>query len=166
MGDQIIEAVEPFETFYRNHYREVLAVVIALTRDHAGAEDVTQDAFLKAQRRWTVVSGYGHRQAWVKRVALNLATSRYRRLAAEGRAFVRIGPLADAGEPTSPGEEVWRAVRALPRLQAQCTALFYVDDLSIAQIGALLGVADGTVKASLARARETLAEHLGGAHER
>lgn len=58
---QIIEVLEPFETFYRNHYREVLAVVIGLNRDHAGAEGVTQDAFLKAQRQWTAVSGYGRR---------------------------------------------------------------------------------------------------------
>lgn len=161
MGDQIIEAVEPFDTFYRNHYLSVLAVVIALTKDRGAAEDVAQDAFLKVQRRWDAVSEYEHKAAWVKRVAINLATSRFRRLGAETRALVRIGQTRSTDEPTEPSDEVWAAVRLLPRLQAQCIALFYVDDRSVAEIAELLGTAEGTVKSSLSRARKKLSETLG-----
>lgn len=161
MADQIIEAVEPFDTFYRNHYRSVLAVVVALTKDRSVAEDVAQDAFIRAQRRWDEVGEYDYKAAWVKRVAINLATSRFRRLSAETRALLRVGQPPSTREPAEPSDEVWAAVRQLPRLQSQCVALFYVDDLSIAQIAELLGTAEGTVKSSLSRARQTLAETLG-----
>jgi RNA polymerase sigma-70 factor, ECF subfamily len=61
--------------------------------------------------------------------------------------------------------EVWRAVRALPRRQAQVVALRYVVDAPVAEIAQTLGMAEGTVKAQLHRARQTLATRLEGAWE-
>lgn len=161
MGEPVIQATEQFETFYKDHYRTVLAVVLGLTKRAADAEDITQDAFLKAQRRWDEVSGYQYPVAWVKRVAVNLAMSRFRRLAAETRALLRVGSDQDTVEPAESADELWAAVRALPRLQAQCVALFYIDDLSVVQISEVLDVAQGTVKSSLSRARAALARTLG-----
>jgi RNA polymerase sigma-70 factor, ECF subfamily len=56
---------------------------------------------------------------------------------------------------------VWRAVRALPRRQAQVIALRYVADASVAEIAETLGLAEGTVKAQLHRGRQALAARLG-----
>jgi RNA polymerase sigma factor (sigma-70 family) len=72
------------------------------------------------------------------------------------------------GSQTELAEEdaaVWRAVRALPRRQAQVIALRYVADAPVAEIAHTLGLAEGTVKAQLHRARQALAARLEGAWE-
>jgi RNA polymerase sigma-70 factor, ECF subfamily len=56
--------------------------------------------------------------------------------------------------------EFWAAVRALPSRQAQAVALYYLEDLSIQQTATVLGCAEGTVKAHLAKARRALARRL------
>jgi RNA polymerase sigma-70 factor (ECF subfamily) len=56
--------------------------------------------------------------------------------------------------------ELWAAVRKLPARQAQVTALAYGEDRSIADIASMLGIAEGTVKAVLHRARGNLARAL------
>ena len=58
-------------------------------------------------------------------------------------------------------EEFWKAVRALPKRQSQAIALFYLEDLSIAQISEILDCAQGTVKAHLHKGRARLANKLG-----
>jgi len=71
-------------------------------------------------------------------------------------AAQRSGPDAT---PLQHGD-VWRAVRELPRRQAQVVALHYVYDLRIGDIASTLGVTEGTVKTQLHRARATLADRL------
>lgn len=67
-----------------------------------------------------------------------------------------------AETPSAPveDEQVWSAVRALPKRQAQVVALHYALDLSVAEVAATLGCAEGTVKAHLSRARAALAVEL------
>jgi RNA polymerase sigma-70 factor (ECF subfamily) len=57
-------------------------------------------------------------------------------------------------------DQLWNRVRALPAAQCDATILRYVDDLPLADIAAVLGCSDGTVKTHLQRARRTLADHL------
>jgi RNA polymerase sigma-70 factor, ECF subfamily len=56
--------------------------------------------------------------------------------------------------------QVWRAVRALPRRQAQVVALHYAADVPVTEIAQILGLAEGTVKAHFHRARQALAARL------
>jgi RNA polymerase sigma factor (sigma-70 family) len=95
-------------------------------------------------------------------VLVNLATSRGRRLTAEAKAMVRLRGNRPV-EPTARVEslELWAELRKLPPRQAQALALFYVEDLSIADIASLLECPEGTVKAQLHRGRTTLARALG-----
>jgi RNA polymerase sigma-70 factor (sigma-E family) len=151
-----------FEYFYLQEYPMVVALAYALSGSRTGAEDIAQEAFLRAYRDWDRVSSYEHQAAWVRRVAANLATSGLRRRLVEARALAR---LADRWEPTvdpMPAEnaEFWAAVRALPARQAQAVALYYLEDLSIQQTATVLGCAEGTVKAHLAKARRALARRL------
>ena len=67
------------------------AVAWALTGNVWTAEEVAQDAFLRAHRDWERISGYDEPGAWVRRVAINLATSRLRRGLREVRALARLG---------------------------------------------------------------------------
>jgi RNA polymerase sigma factor (sigma-70 family) len=96
-------------------------------------------------------------------VLINRATSFQRRLGAEWRAVNRLGARAD--ETTVPDltpqtTEVWEEVRRLPRRQAQATVLHYVDQLSVEEIGAVMGCSSGAVKSHLHRARNRLGERL------
>jgi RNA polymerase sigma-70 factor (ECF subfamily) len=154
-----------FDAFYRDERRRVLAVVVLLTGDRAAAEDVVQDAFAAALRRWPVISTYDRPGDWVKRVALNRAISRFRRVRNERVALERVAgrPAATPpdGRTVEPGEDpLWTAVRRLPRRQAQVIALMYVDDLSTEQVARTLGCSVGTIKSHLHRAKRHLAEVL------
>ena len=62
-------------------------------------------------------------------------------------------------------ERFWAEVRQLPRRQAQVIALHYMYDLSVADVAATLGCAEGTVKVHLSRGRAALAPRLNRSHE-
>ena len=139
----------------------MLAVTIGLTRRHWEAEEVTQEAFYRAYRDWDRVGNMESPGAWTRRVALNLAVGRWRRLKAESRALLRLAPSTEPPPPPDPvSESFWAAVRALPDRQAQVVALTYVEDMDADSIGEILGIASSTVRVHLARARATLAKRL------
>jgi RNA polymerase sigma-70 factor (sigma-E family) len=151
-----------FEYFYLQEYPKVVALAHALTGSRAGAEDIAQEAFLRAYRDWDRVGSYEHQAAWVRRVAANLATSGLRRRLVEARALIRLARRWEpAVDPLAADDgQFWAAVRTLPRRQAQAVALYYFQDLSVQQTATVLGCAEGTVKTHLAKARRTLARHL------
>ena len=155
-----------FEAVYEAERRAMLRLAFALTGRLGEAEDLTQEAFLRLHQRWDRVSRYDRPGAWLRRVLVNLATSRARRLAVEARTLTRLGrersPLVRLdGEDT----EFWAAVRTLPRRQAQAIALYYLDDRTTADIAAILGCAEPTVRIHLHRGREALRERLMGDEE-
>ena len=105
-------------------------------------------------------------ELWVQRVALNLATSRLRRLGSEARALARLGDdVAPLTETFTQDESFWELVRRLPVKQARVVALRYAADLTVAEVAQVLGVAEGTVKAQLHTARQRLARLLGAADQ-
>jgi RNA polymerase sigma factor (sigma-70 family) len=123
------------------------------------------DEFFRGNYREVV--GYDKPEAWVRRVVVNLAVSSLRRTAAEARALARIGRRRrDVAELPAADDEFWRAVRSLPRRQAQCVALRYFDDHSIDEIAAILEVDPATVRVHLHNARKSLARRLGVPHEK
>ena|ERR1700730_15759328 len=152
-----------FEDFYRYERTRVIAIIFALSGSGAVAEELTQEAFMRAGARWASLSDYDYPDQWVRRVAVNLAVSAFRRRSAERRALGRMStwrpPVVD--EVTSSTAEVWNAVRALPRRQAQVIALTYVEDLPAKEVAKILGIAEPTVRTLLHRARARLAVALG-----
>ena len=158
---QILGAPDAFEVFYRREVNGVLAVTMGLTRRKWEAEEVTQEAFLRAYRDWHRVGLMDHPGAWVRRVALNLAVGRWRRARTEAAALLRL-TAEDHPSPADPeSARFWDEVRALPKRQAQVVALTYVDDLDADGVAAVLGIASSTVRVHLARAQATLAQRLG-----
>lgn len=152
-----VEVPDSFEVFYRREYRSVLALVYGLTGSRWVAEDIAQEAFLRVHRDWERVTAMDSPGGWVRRVAVNLARSRVRRLRSEASARLRLGGMrVSMGQPAAEFDDFWREVRKLPDRQAQVIALRYIDDLSVAQIAQVLGVADGTVKAHLHQGRNRL----------
>lgn len=151
-----------FDQFYAATSRRTLALAYALTGNWGDAEDLVQDAFSAAHRKWPQVSGYDDPSSWVRRLVLNRSVSRWRRAQREALAVVRLGSRSrDAvavDDPIDP--QFWAAVRRLPAQQARAVALFYVDDLSVEQIAAHLACSVGSVKTHLSRARAALASQL------
>ncbi len=151
-----------FEAFFADEYRRVVGLTFALCGRRGLAEELAQDAFVKAYQRWSAVSGYDDPGAWVRRVAANLATSSWRRRFREARALARLaGRRSLPAEVTVDDPDFWAAVRRLPERQAQCVALHYLEDHSTADVAAVLGIAEATVRVHLHRARTTLADTLG-----
>lgn len=156
-----IRPIETFDAFYRRQFPGLVALARALAGPTGVAEDLAQEAMMVAYRRWGEVSMYAQPEAWVRRVCSNLATSAFRRRQAELRALVRLGSRRTDAIEISPGSEAfWAQVRRLPKRQAEVVALRYVLDLELTDIAGTLGIAEGTVKAHLSRARETLAARL------
>jgi RNA polymerase sigma-70 factor (ECF subfamily) len=161
-GPEAVQLPGTFEHFYLEEFPAVVALAYALSGSRAGAEDIAQEAFLRAYRDWDRIGFYEHQVAWVRRVAANLATSGLRRRVVEARALIRLAGRWEPAVDLLPAEnaEFWAAVRALPSRQAQAVALYYLEDRSIQQTAAVLGCAEGTVKAHLAKARRALARQL------
>jgi RNA polymerase sigma-70 factor, ECF subfamily len=159
-----------FEAFFGAEVGRVLAVVLALRGPSVGAEDVAQEAFARAFERWDTVGAMDRPDLWVQRVALNLATSRRRRLGAEARAVARLRVRRSRDTevlhaPSLVDESFWAAVRRLPEKQARVVALRYAGELRIEEIAATVGVAPGTVNSQLVTARKRLAQLLTAVEE-
>lgn len=157
-----VEVPAPFERFYQEEYAAVVALIYGLTGMSWTAEELAQDAFLRAHRDWSRVREMDSPGGWIRRVAINLARSRLRRVRAEARASLRLGRPTAASQPASPVEidVFWEEVRRLPTRQAQAVALRYIEELSLAEIANVLNIAEGTVKALLHQGRERLRRQL------
>jgi RNA polymerase sigma-70 factor, ECF subfamily len=167
-ADQALEPYDSYERFFLREYRGVVELAYALSGNRAGAEDIAQEAFLRAHRDWQRVGRYQYPGAWVRRVAANLATSAVRRRLIEARALARVWARQEPALAELPASEAdfWRAVRSLPRRQAQAVALHHLEDLPVAEIAQVLGCAEGTVKAHLHHGREALGRRLALFEER
>lgn len=149
-----------FEAFFRGEIEGVLALVLVTTRNRGASEEIAQEAFLRAWNRWAVVGEHERPDAWVRRVALNLATSRFRRLRVERLALSRLADREIGVEDRFGDDELWQAVRGLSARQRQVVALTYVEGRTAEDIGQILGIAAGTVRVHLTRARTTLRDEL------
>jgi RNA polymerase sigma-70 factor (ECF subfamily) len=139
----------------------LLRLAFALTGQWSTAEDLTQEAFLRLHQRWGTVSTYDRPGAWLRRVLINLAASRARRLTVEARALAKLG--RQRRDELAVGEEgavFWTAVRQLPKRQAAAVALFYLEDRPTGEVAEILGCAEGTVRALLHQGRQTLKQRL------
>jgi len=167
-----------FEEIVRLYQRRVYGVALRIVRAHDVADDVTQEAFLRAWRsldRFELGRPFG---PWVCRIAANLAVNHVRSPRAreeglpDGHAETRtnapgpLGALLDA-EGASVLE---RAMGQLPQEQRAVLVLRVVEELSYAEIAETLGISPGTVMSRLFRARERLAQalspYLGAAAQR
>jgi len=144
-------------------FEPVVRLAYVLCGNWSTAEDIAQDGFVIAHRKWARIADYDKPEAWVRRVVCDLAVSVIRRRVVEAKALVRLARRQRPSEEplAAADEDFWAAVRRLPRRQAQVVALYYLEDLSIGNIAGLMECAEGTVKAHLHKARTNLAALLG-----
>jgi RNA polymerase sigma-70 factor (ECF subfamily) len=147
-----------FEELFGREYASVARTVFLIVRDEGGAQDLAQDAFIELFRRWRKVSRYDRPEAWVRRVAVNRAIDHLRK--ERKRATVEreaLAPVADeGGDP-----DVSRAIGSLPAQQRAAVVLFYLEDLPVTEVAAILGCSTSTAGVHLHRGRRRLAELLG-----
>lgn len=160
----VVRAIEPFEAFYAREFRSVVGLAYALSGSRSGAEDLAQEAFIAAHKKWDKIGAYDKPEAWVRRVVSNLSVSRLRRKASEMKAMTRLAGQRDdrtvLDELPAEAEHFWREVRRLPTRQAQAVALHYLEDMSVADIADVLECSPNTVKVHLHKGRGKLAERL------
>jgi RNA polymerase sigma-70 factor (ECF subfamily) len=155
---------DDFEQFYSASYSRLLWELFAVTGgDLPDAEDMLQEAYTRAALHWKRIGAYQAPDAWVRRVALNLASSAARRARRRATVLLRLAPSS----PAVPGPELSTesldlaaGLRALPMGQRQAIVLHHLVGLSVDEIAGQLHLASGTVKARLARGRKALARQL------
>ena len=149
-----------FDEFYATAAARLVRHSFALTGDVAEAQDIAQEAFARAWQRWPAVSRCDSPEAWVRRVATNLAVSRWRRLRVARSAAA--DPTAEQHAPEISPDTVAlvAALRTLPERQRLVLVLHYLGDCSVEQIAAELGCPMGSVKGWLSRGRAALAAAL------
>ena len=125
-------------------------VAYRILGDRSTAEDIAQESLARAYMRWTRISDY--RQAWVARVAGNLAIDQIRRR----KPSVRGNRHIDAEVLLVERLDLQRALTGLPKRQRDAVVLRYIADLSEADVAALLGCSPGTVKSHLNRGTSRL----------
>jgi RNA polymerase sigma-70 factor (ECF subfamily) len=147
-----------FEQFFLAQHDSILRALDAMTGDHEAAVDATQDAFIKAHARWSVIRTYDAPGTWVRRIAINVSRDHMR---SERRRRDREATLGAADEPSATDRfeadaNVNELLDRLPQRQREVATLYYVEDRSVDDIARQLDVSSGTVKSYLAEARDRL----------
>jgi RNA polymerase sigma-70 factor, ECF subfamily len=149
-----------FADFYGAAARRIVRHAYALTGNLADAQDVTQESFARAWQRWDKVREFDSPEAWVRRVATNLAVSRLRRARTARAAAWQLASCV-VPEISPDTVALVAALRMLPERQRVVLVLHYLADLPVTQIAAELGCPVGSVKVWLSRGRTALANAVG-----
>lgn len=150
---------DAFEHLLNRYETKVFRMVVAFLKDPAGAEDVTQEIFLKL---WQALPDYDERASpgtWLFTIARNTCLSALRR-----NSYRKVLQLDAISEPAgrTPAVitdiELARSIDRLPEIQRTVITLFYLQEKSIDDVAGMLGMPQGTVKSHLHRARLALGE--------
>jgi RNA polymerase sigma-70 factor (sigma-E family) len=152
-----------FEDAYRRHYQAVVRSAWAICRDSHRAEELTQEAFARAYRRWRKLVDGGYAVPWLHRVVMNLALSdvRRRRRGRELETVAHAGAVMFAAQPGG-GDPDWvvQTLRRLPRRQREAVFLRIVADLPVDQVATLMSCSPGSVKTHTKRGLDRLRDLL------
>lgn len=150
-----------FAELYRGCYRRLVLTAYAMTGDLGAAEEITQEAFTVAYGRRAKVAHLDLPEAWLRTVVINLARRRFRRRAMLDRILHRQSTEPEPWSvPVGEHVDLHVAIRRLDEDLRSVVVLYYLADLPVEEVSAILDVPVGTVKSRLSRARTTLAARL------
>ena len=152
---------DEFDAFYASAFPRLVGQLFAMTGDHGEAQDVVQEAFVRAWDRRSDFLADQAPEAWIRTVATRLAVSRWRRARRWLELVRRTPPQAHTPGPGPEHAALVEALRQLPEVQRIAIVLHHLCDLSVEQVASETGAPVGTVKARLSRGRAALAGHLG-----
>jgi len=147
------ERDESFDLAFSVLFPRAFRLTYRLLGDRAAAEDAAAEALARAFADWKRVAVLPYREAWVLRVATNVALDQIRR---------RKQPVASSPAPSEDEDTqalrvaLWAALRALPHRQREIVVLRYIAGLTEGEVAQLLGLSLGTVKTHVSRGRAAL----------
>ncbi len=140
----------------------LLRLAYVLTGNGHDAEDVVQDVLSRALPRWSRISTVDDPDAYVRRMVVNAHVSRWRKFR---RREVPVETVRDRPVPADVVSEerdrLWRACQALPVDQRTAVVLRFYEDLDYAEIAALTGVREGSVRSRVSRGIAAMRHELG-----
>lgn len=155
--------LEAFETLYRQFSPRIYGLCLRLTGHRETAEDCTQECFIAAWRALGRFEGRSEFSTWLQQIAARTVLARRRGLRAVrevGEPLSGLPEVADAGSDAPP-IDVERAIARLPDGARHVLVLVCIYGFSHAEAATALGVAEGTCKTQLHRARGLLSDALG-----
>lgn len=154
---------EWFAQLYQASYRPLVMAAYALVGDLSDAEEIAQETFAIGYSRRRRVRAADNPEGWLYTVAINLARRRRRRSNMLDRLLRREipPPPAPPADWMDQHADLHKAIRQLSDDHRAVVVLHYMADMPVDEVATVLGVAPGTVKSRLARARATLAAKLG-----
>jgi len=152
-----------FERLYRQYAPAVYGLCLRLTGERTAAEDCTQESFVAA---WRALPGFERRSqfaTWLHRIAVNTVLNRRRRPAAIYEIPTAGDALPDAVDTGAgpPPIDLEKAIAALPEGARQVLVLVGIYGYTHGEAAAMLGIAEGTCKAQMHRARGLIAAATG-----
>jgi len=150
---------EAFRTLVERYMKQAYVVAIGVVVDHADAQDIVQDAFVKIYHALSTFRGDAEFSTWMYRIVTNMSLNRVKqqRRQAERQVSRNVLETMLAGEVVDPAESidvkthVERALHELPTLQRAVVILRHLDGLSTRQVSTILKCSEGTVKTHLHR---------------
>jgi RNA polymerase sigma-70 factor, ECF subfamily len=161
-GADVPEDGPGFEEFFERHYAPLARGLVLVVGDGGEAEDLAEEAFVRAWDQWERVRSMASPVGYVYRVAVNLHRNRVRRIARELRRRRRPEPVSDPAEAAEARDEVRRALAALPSGQREALVLVGWFGMSVEEAARTLGIAPSSLRSRLHRARHALRRRFGG----
>lgn len=157
-----VDVEHSFEELFRDQYPRLVAFGLSMTGSVEVARDLAQDTMSRAHQNWETLSAADVPAAWLTRVMRNLVIDHGRRQHVESNAIERLSRHVDAVADVVVESRLDDMLAVLPERQRVVVAMVYCADYSIAETAAALGIAQGTVKATLWKARRSIGRYLEG----
>ncbi len=151
------------DELYRRHVPDMVRLAYIVTGDASAAEDLAQEAFVRAAGRFAHVRSRDAFGGYLRRTLLNLCKNRFRRRDTERTFLARERPTLEEHHPQAAADvrqDVRIALLRLPERQRAAIALRFFEDLSVEETARILGCRPGTVKSLTSRALEALRASL------
>ena len=157
------ETKERLEQIFRDYYQLIYRVAFSQVKNHADAEDITQEVFLKIIRHDMRYQSMEHERAWIVRVTINLCRDLLK--SKWHKTSVSMEEVSEAQRGscenfTEIQDNMMCAVLQLTEKYRNCLYLFYYEDYPIKEIAQSLEMPENTVKTNLKRGRQALKEFL------
>jgi DNA-directed RNA polymerase specialized sigma24 family protein len=155
--ERAVRFEDEYAAFYRAEFSHVVRTSYLIVHDRQRAEEIAQEAFIQLLTNWRKVSRYQQPGAWVRRVAIRIATRSARR---EGRRITLEHGADVTPAPVGQDLDLLSAIKKLPAQQRAAVALFYFEDRPLPEVADILGCSHAAAKVHVFNARRRLADLL------
>jgi len=162
-GRRDLGAEDAYDAFFQDAWPRLQGQAYVLTGNLEQAQDLTQEALLRAWTHWDRIAGYEDPEGWTRRVLHNLCIQSWRRAQVRRLDDARATATSTVSATVAASDDhvlLAEAMRHLPGDQARALLLHDGLGMTVAETARELGVPEGTVKSWLSRTRKTVAAHL------